>query len=74
MVFLKQALERLDWQADELASQHKDGVITEQLVVFMVSCHGCQVCGGRGAEQVVCVQHSGYTQLMTLAAAVRVLV
>lgn len=35
MVFLKQALERLDWQADELASQHKDGVIIEQLVVFM---------------------------------------
>ena len=46
MVFLKQALERLDWQADELASQHKDGVITGQLVVLMVSCHGCQVRGG----------------------------
>ena len=46
MVFLKQALERLDWQADELASQHKGGVITGQLVVLMVSCHGCQVRGG----------------------------
>ena len=48
MVFLKQALERLDWQADELASQHKDGVITEQLVVFMVSCHGCQCVAAGG--------------------------
>lgn len=39
MVFLKQALERLDWQAEELAAQHKDGIITEQVVVFMVRCH-----------------------------------
>ena len=70
MVFLKQALERLDWQADELASQHKGGVITGQLVVLMVSCHGCQV---RGGGQVVCVQHSGHTQLMTLEVSVRVL-
>lgn len=52
MIFLQEALERLDWQAEELAAQSKEGLITQHIVVFMVRRYVClmEQCGRKRAD------------------------
>ena len=45
LVFLQEALKRLDWQAEDLAAQSKEGIVSQHLIVFMVR---LAVQGGRG--------------------------
>ena len=65
LVFLQEALKRLDWQAEDLAAQSKEGIVSQHLIVFMVrlAVQG----GGEGGGGGVVERREGGSPLVVLA-------